>query len=248
MEAIADLMYDLPKNYGLAFDIVHYVVCLQAERADLGDGFEKVTRNNPLASWVSAMMVCFAGALLVNPLCGESPLEFLQDPLRLGIATVLWYLMFYSPRDLVYQTSKRFPVLLPLYAVKGLYYPKKILAGLKHAKHVLDKKNWLGGVAVATLKANGSGFIKPLARMARGSSGADCLESLKPSLTTKYCLVSALLYAFFPQDVTYVAIAGILVAMKVGPLFSLPVDIFAKIESKAVPLVFRKIDDEKKEN
>ena len=50
MEMVADLLYDLPKNYGLAFDIVHYIVCLQGERADLGDGFEKVTRNNPLVS------------------------------------------------------------------------------------------------------------------------------------------------------------------------------------------------------
>ena len=48
MEMIADLLFDIPKRYGLAFDIVHYIVCLQGERADLGDGFEKITRNNPL--------------------------------------------------------------------------------------------------------------------------------------------------------------------------------------------------------
>ena len=40
MEAIADLLYELPKNYGLVFDVAHYVVCLQAERADLGPNFE----------------------------------------------------------------------------------------------------------------------------------------------------------------------------------------------------------------
>ena len=50
MEIVADLLYDLPKNYGLVFDVVHYIVCLQAERADLGDNFEKVTRSNPLVS------------------------------------------------------------------------------------------------------------------------------------------------------------------------------------------------------
>ena len=50
MEAIADLLYDIPKDYGLVFDIAHYIVCLQGERADLGDGFEKLTRNNPLVS------------------------------------------------------------------------------------------------------------------------------------------------------------------------------------------------------
>ena len=57
MEAVADLLYDLPKNYGLAFDVVHYIVCLQAERTDLGDGFEKITRNNPLVSDVLPPLV-----------------------------------------------------------------------------------------------------------------------------------------------------------------------------------------------
>ena len=206
---------------------------------------------NPVqASWVSAMVVCFAGTLLVNPICGESPLEFLQDPVRLGIATVLWYLMFYSPKDIVFQASKKFPIRLPLYVIKGMYYPKKILAGLKHAKHVLDKKNWLGAVVIATLKANGSGFIKPLARFARGSTSnlADCLESMKPSVTSKYCFVCALLYALLPGDATYIAMVGLLVTMKAGPLLNVPVDGFAVAESKLVPLVFRKIDDEKKEN
>lgn len=48
MEEVADFLYDLPKDYGLAFDIVHYIVSLQGERADLGDDFESVTKLNPL--------------------------------------------------------------------------------------------------------------------------------------------------------------------------------------------------------
>ena len=48
MEFVADLLYDLPKDYPLVFDIIHYVVCLQAERADMGDKFAETTQNNPL--------------------------------------------------------------------------------------------------------------------------------------------------------------------------------------------------------
>ena len=50
MEFIADLFYDLPKNYGLVFDIVHYIVCLQAERLDMGDKFDATSKSNPLVS------------------------------------------------------------------------------------------------------------------------------------------------------------------------------------------------------
>ena len=40
--------------------------------------------------------------------------------------------------------SKIFPVRTVLYLIKALYYPKKVLAGLKHASHVLPG-NVLGG-------------------------------------------------------------------------------------------------------
>jgi len=35
--------------------------------------------------------------------------------------------------------------------------------------------------------------------------------------------------------------------MKAGPLFSVPVDGFSVVENKVAPIVFRKIDEEKKE-
>ena len=195
------------------------------------------------------MMVCFAGALIVNPLCGESPLEFLQDPFRIAIASILWYFMFYSPKDIVYEATKKLPVKVPLYLIKGLYYPKKILAGIKHAKHVFSKSNILAIILIATLKANGSGFIKPFARFARGTTEniSGCLETMKPSVTTKYCLICSILYTLIPGDLTYIIIAGLLVTMKAGPLFSVPVDGFTVVENKISPIVFRKIDEEKKE-
>lgn len=48
LEDLADLLYDIPREFALVFDIVHYVVCLQGERADLGEDFETVTKINPL--------------------------------------------------------------------------------------------------------------------------------------------------------------------------------------------------------
>ena len=49
-----------------------------------------------------------------------------------------------------------------------MYYPKKILGGIKHAKFIF-KKNIIAGIVIATLKGNGSGIIKPFARLARYS-------------------------------------------------------------------------------
>ena len=68
----------------------------------------------------------------------------------------------------------------------------------------------------------------------------ECFESLKPSLTTKFCFISSLLYVLFPSDLVYIIITGLLIAMKAGPLFTLQVDIFAPVEGKICPLLFEK--------
>ena len=191
------------------------------------------------------MMVCFAGGLLVAPLCGEPVLPALvDDPVRLLIASALWYVMFYSPKDLAYDLSKK--AKLPLYVVKGMYYPKKVLAGISHAKHVF-KRNILAGVVIATCKGNGSGLIKPFARLARGKWSPDVFESVKPSLTTKYCAVFALIYSFFPWDSVFVVMTIAMVTMKVGPLLDKDVDPFVKVEDKIAPILFGKKAEKDKE-
>lgn len=50
LEFVAHLLYEIPKHYGLVFDVVHYILCLQGERADLGNDFEKVAKSNPLVT------------------------------------------------------------------------------------------------------------------------------------------------------------------------------------------------------
>lgn len=178
---------------------------------------------------------------MVGPLCGEPILEAIGDPLRLAIFTLLWFLMFYTPGDLMYTVSKIKPVKIGLYVLKGLYYPKKIAAGVKHAKHIFHG-NFIAYIVIATVKANGSGFIKPLARFVRGSTEdiSGCLESMKPSVTTKYCFVCSVLYTLLGHDLIYILITGLLVTMKAGPLFSLPVDVFKPVEDKVCPLLFEK--------
>merc|ERR1719244_221924 len=181
-------------------------------------------------------MACFAGGLLVNPICGEPVLAALGDSYKLAMATALWFALYYCPQDLVYNVSKMFPVRIIMYTIKGLYYPKKVLAGMKHAQHELPG-NFLAMLLVAVCKGNGSGIIKPLCRLARGVWTPSGLETMLPSVTTKYCVLAALCLFFIPSDATYVAVAGLFLSMKVGPLFGVPVDFFSPIENKISPLL-----------
>jgi len=245
MDSAAEILKDLPVDYHYVFDIVHFILCIQGDRADIGDSFESTSKLQPLASWVSAMLSCFAGGLLVAPLCGEPLLGAFGDNTKLLIATLLWFLMYYCPQDLVFQTSKAFPIRLGLYTVKGLYYPKKVLAGLKHAKHVLPG-NILAMLFIACCKGNGSGIIKPICRLLRGVWTPTDWESLKPSVCTKYCIMAALLLTYLPGDLTYVIVAGLFLAMKVGPLFAVPVDLFTPLEGKICPIILGLPEEPKK--
>merc|ERR1711862_538266 len=85
MDSAADILQQLPSDYHYVFDLIHFILCIQGDRADLGDGFESTSKLHPLASWMSAMMTCFAGGLLVNPLCGEPVLAALGDSLKLAM-------------------------------------------------------------------------------------------------------------------------------------------------------------------
>jgi hypothetical protein len=57
-------------------------------------------------------------------------------------------------------------------------------------------------------------------------------ESVKPSATTKYMIVCAVLYTVYPADLVYLLMVGILMSMKLAPLFGVDVDFFSKIEDK----------------
>jgi len=245
MDSAADKIKHLPSDYHYVFDLVHFILCIQGDRADIGPEFETTSKNNPLACWASAMMACFAGGLLVNPLCGEPILGALGDSYKLAMATALWFALYYCPQDLAYNLSKMFPARIIMYTIKGLYYPKKVLAGMKHAQHELPG-NFLAMLLVAVCKGNGSGIIKPLCRLARGVWTPSGLETMLPSVTTKYCVLAALCLFFIPSDATYVAVAGLFLSMKVGPLFGVPVDFFSPLENKISPLVLGVPEQEQK--
>lgn len=85
------------------FDIAHSLLCALAVREDLGPGAQAFSRKHPLACWLSTMLVIFAGGMVANGLLGEPILAPLKNSPQLYVATVVWYLVFYTPFDVGYK-------------------------------------------------------------------------------------------------------------------------------------------------
>ena len=68
-------------------------------------------------------------------------------------------------------------------------------------------------------------------------------ETVNPSVTTKVCFTCACLYTFLPSDMSYIAMVGLTVALKVGPLFGVTIldKTLAMVEEKIVPALFRRL-------
>lgn len=85
------------------FDIAHSLLCALAVREDLGAGAQAFSRKHPLACWLSTMLVIFSGGMVANGLLGEPILAPLKNSPQLYVATVVWYLVFYTPFDIGYK-------------------------------------------------------------------------------------------------------------------------------------------------
>lgn len=107
------------------FDIAHSLLCALSVKEDLGPGAHAFSRKHPLACWLSTMLVVFAGGMVAAGLLGEPILGPLKNSPQLLVATICWYVVFYTPFDIGYKVSKFLPVKLVASAMKEIYRAKK---------------------------------------------------------------------------------------------------------------------------
>lgn len=72
------------------------------------------------------MLVVFAGGMVAAGLLGEPILGPLKNSPQLLVATICWYVVFYTPFDIGYKVSKFLPVKLVASGMKEIYRAKKV--------------------------------------------------------------------------------------------------------------------------
>lgn len=233
----------LPAAWSPLFDICHFLLAALAVRKEVGAGF---SRSNPLATWLATMTASFAGSMIANPLLGKPILGAMSSEYNVLLATIIWWGVFYSPGDMVYTLVNNQVLYLPICVVKEIYRAKKTLGGITDAAKVFPDQELLM-IMIGLIKGNGSGFMKPVTRLVCGTWQPESSELLKMSVTSKECLVAALLLVadisgYLPApvsgDLLYLAIVCTFITVKLSSILAEPIDPFTPLEGAVATLAF----------
>ncbi|XP_052775623.1 trimeric intracellular cation channel type 1B.1-like [Mya arenaria] len=223
------------------FDIAHYTLMCMAVREDLPanqpTGTQPFYRRHPLSTWVSSMLVCFAGSIIANILLGEPAITPFKDHRSVLTATAVWYLVFYSPFDMVYKLAKLLPFKMVICALKEVQRASKVHTAVNHTAKIYPNA-YLIIVLIGTIKGSGSYLMKNFERLVRGVWVPGSNEILTPTFATKACLVASLVflmerlnYIQAPHPLIYFGVVIFFVYFKLSALLLGIHDPFAPFEN-----------------
>lgn len=222
------------------FDIAHYTLMCVAARDDVpanSSGGTVFSRKHPLSCWVSSMLLCFAGSLIANFLLGEPILTPFKDHKALLTASVVWYLVFYSPFDVVYKMVKLLPCKLAIAGLKEVQRAHKVYHGVVYTAKIYPNSVIII-LFIGTIKGAGSGLMKTFERLVRGLWIPGTNEVLQPSFVTKACFLASLVflmekmnYITAPHALVYFGVVIFFVYFKLSALLLGIHDPFAPFEN-----------------
>lgn len=139
------------------------------------------------------MLMCFASVILANAFVGDSPTAPFLNQRDLFTATAVWYLINYSPFDLVYKITKFLPIHVFIYCLKEVQRVHKVHHGVSHTIHSHPHAYGLI-LAIGVIKGAGYYYMRTLERLVRGNWIPAKNEFLHPSLATKMSLLASLVF------------------------------------------------------
>lgn len=180
------------------FEISHVIICCMHIKSDFGQGINEkgallFSRKHPLACWLSCMFSTFSGTILANFFLNEPVVGAFKDTQQVILATCVWYLLFYSPFDLVYKICNFLPVKLVISCMKEVGRCHKIHHGVMHASKIYPSSYFII-VLIGTVKGNGSGLLKVMERMLRGIWQPGAIEFIQPTFATKASIAASILF------------------------------------------------------
>jgi len=141
--------------------ISHCILMGLALRATLGSGSKalRFARLHPLTCYILAILYTFPGGLLGLLLRNQSILTILSWSNNFYSFTVVWYLMFFGPKDFLYRLLAAFP-LAPFLVVAQDWLRIGVIRNGVRTMTEEQPELFLYSVVFASLTANGFMFVK----------------------------------------------------------------------------------------
>ena len=203
---------------------VHYLLVTLSLRSR--PGAKQFAKDHPFSSLFVSVTSCFGGAIIQSFVLGESLLKPFYNTRNVSLAAATWYLVMFSPFDVVeefFSTKLCKGVLLVLkevHRIRGI--TDGVLIGMK-----LQSGNWLLPLILGCIRGSGAKFLmRPLDHFMRGEvmSGH---ELLKPHFSTKMSVASSLFlllqhdrYFKMSQPMMMLSLAATAAAFQLGMLLA----------------------------
>ncbi|XP_072025592.1 trimeric intracellular cation channel type 1B.1-like [Amphiura filiformis] len=227
------------------FDWAHFTLSVIEVRSDAGSGTKRLCKNHPLVCWFCSMVSCFAGPILLNFMIGQPVLQCFNNHARVGLATIIWYLVFYAPGDFYYNVMTTLPAKMGLVPLKEVFRTKNVARGVVVSADLYPEA-YLIMIINAVILGCGGSLMRNVERCLRGVWDTSTnSELLKPTFMLKACITNAILVILCREGLLPIPLSHLLLyitivmsTIKISMmLFHLP-DPFGFMEITIRPLVF----------
>lgn len=179
------------------FPFLHSVHCYTVATAMRAQpGGVEFAHDHPLASLLTALLTVNAGGVTTSMALGKPLIAPFGNIPNLLTVLLFWWLVFFSPLDLVYKVYQFKPLQAILMVFKEFRRCKKVLAAMLAASVTFHKGSWPLMIVVGALGGCSGKFIKPLESYLKGEQNtkAKMNEFLHTSTVTKSCLMMSTLF------------------------------------------------------
>jgi hypothetical protein len=229
------------------FDVCHYLLTSLQVRDDIQQhqtATQNFTRRHPLSCWLSTMLLCFSGSILSNFLLGESPIKDFANHQHLLIATICWYLVFYSPFDIIARLLRFVPIRVVVGIAKEIQRTKKVFDGV-HSTLAIYPDAYVIVVLIGALKGCAGSIMTAIDRLIRGVWLPTQNEFLFPSFATKACFISAIIFVLehlqllkFERELIYLCVASMFIYVRIITIFFKQYDPLMPFENLSSGILF----------
>nr|XP_039259326.1 trimeric intracellular cation channel type B-A-like isoform X4 [Styela clava] len=187
---IADATNNLIVYLATIIEIAHYTLVIYGVRNDWD---VNKARKQPVATWLMSIACCYGGGMIISVCVGKPALTPLSNNQSVLMMTIVWWHIFYSPKDVIYNLLSWKPAMLVIVLGKEMIRTRKIMKGVKLGRGAFPDSLLICTI-LGMFGACGGGFVKNAATFVRKQWNHETVKSIHLAIVTKLSLLFSLLY------------------------------------------------------